>query len=152
MAMWAALVDPSFPRRRESTLANQARARLIYQCAASSNWQVRLASPAMQPAVYLLASRRHGTLYTGVTSNLVQRIWQHRSHIMQGFTQRYEVTRLVWYEMHVTMESAIVREKQIKKWNRAWKLALIERMNPQWADLWEEVLGMRGTGFPPSRE
>ena len=106
----------------------------------------------MHPAVYLLASRRHGTLYTGVTSNLVQRTWQHRNHILKGFTDRYEVTRLVWFEMHASMEAAIVREKRIKKWNREWKLALIERGNPQWVDLWDQVLGVGGGGFPPARE
>ncbi len=97
----------------------------------------------MQPAVYLLASHRLGTLYTGVTSHLVQRTWQHREHAIRGFTQRYGVTRLVWYELHGTMESAITREKRIKKWNRAWKVALIEAANPLWRDLWDEILGAR---------
>ncbi len=82
------------------------------------------------PAVYLLASARNGTLYAGVTSNLVQRIWQHREGVVEGFTHRYGVKTLVWYEQHETMQSAIAREKAIKKWNRAWKLALIEKANP----------------------
>ena len=94
-----------------------------------------------QPAVYLLASQRNGTLYVGVTSNLIQRIWQHREGVVEGFTQRYAVKTLVWYEQHETMESAIAREKAIKKWNRAWKLALIEQHNPDWHDLWLEILG-----------
>ena len=83
----------------------------------------------MQPAVYILASQRNGTLYVGVTSDLVQRIYQHREHLIEGFTSRYNVTMLVWYELHPTMESAITREKQLKKWNRAWKLQLIEENN-----------------------
>jgi putative endonuclease len=100
--------------------------------------------PSKRPAVYQLASGRNGTLYTGVTSNLVQRIWQHRSHCVSGFTERHEVTLLAWYEMHDTMDSAIVREKQIKRWNRAWKLRLIEARNPRWDDLWWEIIGSRG--------
>lgn len=94
-----------------------------------------------QPAVYILASARNGTLYTGVTSDLVGRTWQHREHAVDGFTKRYGVTILVWYELHGTMESAILREKQIKKWNRAWKLDLIQPANPQWKDLWHEIIG-----------
>ncbi|HVI58888.1 MAG TPA: GIY-YIG nuclease family protein [Luteimonas sp.] len=93
-----------------------------------------------QPAVYMLASDRIGTLYIGVTSDLVARIWQHREHVVEGFTQKYDVTRLVWYEMHGTMESAIQREKKIKKWNRAWKIRLVEERNSSWRDLWMEIL------------
>src|SRR3546814_13398610 len=74
-----------------------------------------------QPAVYILASERNGTLYTGVTSDLIGRTWQHREHIVDGFTKRYRIATLVWYELHPTMEGAIVREKQIKKWNRSWR-------------------------------
>jgi putative endonuclease len=88
-----------------------------------------------QPTVYILASRRNGTLYVGVTSNLVQRMDQHRSGLIKGFTSDYGVTRLVWFENGGSMEAAIVREKQIKKWNRRWKLELIEAKNPQWRDL-----------------
>ncbi|MDR1994358.1 GIY-YIG nuclease family protein [Azonexus sp.] len=88
-----------------------------------------------QPCVYLLASDRNGTLYVGVTSNLVGRIWQHQTHAVEGFSHRYNVTRLVWYEVHPTMESAIQREKCIKKWNRAWKVELINKTNPSWRDL-----------------
>ncbi|MFC5303025.1 GIY-YIG nuclease family protein [Azospira restricta] len=92
------------------------------------------------PAVYILASCRNGTLYTGVTSNLVQRIWQHRNDQVEGFTKKYGVHTLVWYEMHETMESAIGREKAIKGWQRAWKMELIESANPQWRDLYGEIV------------
>lgn len=94
-----------------------------------------------QPAVYLLATKKNGTLYIGVTSNLVARTWQHREHAVEGFTTRYNVTKLVWYELHTTMESAILREKRLKKWNREWKLRLVDEMNPEWRDLWEEIVG-----------
>jgi putative endonuclease len=90
------------------------------------------------PTVYLLASRRNGTLYTGVTSNLFARIQQHRDGIVRGFTRKYGIKQLVWFEQHPTMESAITREKRIKKWNRAWKLELIEAGNPEWRDLAED--------------
>jgi putative endonuclease len=88
-----------------------------------------------QPCVYMLASRRHGTLYIGVTSNLLVRIVQHREGLIPGFTKAYGVRLLVWYEMHDTMEAAIVREKRLKDWRRAWKIALIEARNEDWADL-----------------
>lgn len=84
------------------------------------------------PAVYILASQRNGTLYIGVTSDLIKRIHQHRTKTFAGFTARYGVDRLVWYEMHETMESAITREKQLKAWRRQWKMALIEEDNPDW--------------------
>jgi len=96
-------------------------------------------NPAWRPCVYLLARKRNGTLYVGVTSNLTQRIWQHKSDLVEGFTQRYGVHMLVWYETHSMMESAIAREKAIKGWKRAWKMALIETSNPEWRDLYEEV-------------
>ncbi|WP_066077879.1 GIY-YIG nuclease family protein [Bergeriella denitrificans] len=95
----------------------------------------------MQPAVYILASRRNGTLYIGVTSDLIKRIYQHKNHQVQSFTERYDVILLVWYELHATMESAITREKQLKKWQRNWKLRLIEENNPNWRDLWAEIIG-----------
>jgi putative endonuclease len=94
-----------------------------------------------QPAVYILASKRNGTLYTGVTSDLVARTWQHREHVVDGFTKRYKVSMLVFYELHGSMESAILREKRIKKWNRAWKLRLIQESNPMWKDLWPDIIG-----------
>ena len=85
--------------------------------------------------VYILASDRNGTLYIGVTSDLVKRIDQHRNKVVDGFTKKYEVTSLVWYEKHETIESAIQREKQMKKWKRLWKLREIEEINPGWKDL-----------------
>ena len=93
------------------------------------------------PAVYILASQRNGTLYVGVTSDLIQRIWQHRESVVEGFSQQYGIKTLVWYEQHETMESAIAREKTLKKWNRDWKLRLIQKHNPQWLDLWPEITG-----------
>ena len=92
-----------------------------------------------QPAVYLLASRRNGTLYTGVTSDLPSRIYKHRNGLLPGFTREYGVKMLVWFEQHATMDEAIRREKRIKKWNRAWKLELIEAANPDWRDLAEDL-------------
>ena len=95
----------------------------------------------MKPGyVYLLASKRNGTLYVGVTSDLVQRVWQHKNDQVEGFTKRYGVHTLVWYEAHESMESAIGREKAIKGWRRAWKLALIEKDNPSWRDLYGEIV------------
>ena len=87
------------------------------------------------PAVYLLASRRNGTLYAGVTSDLINRLHQHRDGQTGGFTKDHGVQRLVWFEQHATMEQAIIREKRIKKWNRSWKIRLIEEANPDWDDL-----------------
>ena len=91
------------------------------------------------PCVYMLASRRNGTLYIGVTSNLPQRIAQHKAGRIDGFAKKYGVNQLVWYEPHEAMESAIVQEKRMKKWNRAWKIRLIMRDNPEWRHLCEDV-------------
>ena len=88
-----------------------------------------------QPAVYMMATRRNGTLYTGVTSDLVQRAWQHREGVVAGFSKRYGCKLLVWYELHGSMEAAIIREKQLKGGSRLKKLALIEAFNPSWKDL-----------------
>ena len=88
-----------------------------------------------QPAVYILANKRNGTIYVGVTSDLVKRIWEHKNNIVEGFTKDYNVHQLVWYELHESMESAITREKRLKDWKRAWKLELIEGKNPDWLDL-----------------
>jgi len=93
-----------------------------------------------QPAVYILASKRNGTLYTGVTSDLVKRIWQHKNDLTEGFTKRYHVHHLVWYELHSDMKSAIEREKNIKEWKRAWKIKLIEDHNPDWKDLFTGIV------------
>ena len=94
-----------------------------------------------QPAVYILASQRNGTLYIGVTSDLIKRIWEHKNDLVEGFTQKYKVHQLVYFEQHQDMLTAITREKQLKKWNRDWKLALIEKSNPDWRDLWGDIVG-----------
>ena len=94
---------------------------------------------ATQPAVYIMASQRNGTLYVGVTSDLVKRVWQDRNNLVEGFTKRYGVHMLVYYEMHTDTAEAIRREKQLKTWKRAWKLELIEKANPEWGDLWPDV-------------
>jgi putative endonuclease len=90
--------------------------------------------------VYILASHRNGTLYVGVTSNLAGRIGEHRDHIIEGFTKKYDVHQLVWFEEFAEVHEAILREKRIKKWRRAWKLELIEKMNPDWTDLFEQIV------------
>ena len=94
----------------------------------------------MQCHVYLLASRRHGTLYVGVTSNLIQRIYQHREGLVDGFTRQYGVKTLVWFEGTESIEGAIQKEKQMKNWKREWKIALVEKGNPQWRDLYPGLL------------
>jgi len=93
-----------------------------------------------QPCVYIMASQRNGTLYVGVTSDLIKRVFQHRNNMVEGFTKRYGIHDLVWYEMHQSMESAILREKQIKRWDRRSKIGLIEKGNSAWLDLWKELL------------
>ena len=90
--------------------------------------------------VYILAIRRNGTLYIGMTDDLVRRVWQHRSGTVAGFTSQYAIKMLVWYEQHETRETAFQRERQMKKWNRAWKLKLIEEVNPRWDDLFEGLV------------
>lgn len=93
-----------------------------------------------EPCVYLLSSQYRGTLHTGVTSDLIKRVWQHKSDFVAGFTRKYGVHHLVWYELHATMHEAIAREKAIKEWKRAWKVELIEKGNPQWRDLYGEIV------------
>jgi putative endonuclease len=104
--------------------------------------------PAKQPCVYILASKRDGVLYIGVTSDLCNRVSLHKQVLIEGFTKKYGVHILVYYETHHTMSGAIRREKQLKKWNRAWKVRLIEQINPEWNDLWLETgeVLMSGTG------
>jgi len=92
--------------------------------------------------VYILASRRNGTLYIGVTNNLARRVWEHKVDAVDGFTKKYGVHRLVWYEAADTALAAITREKQLKKWRRAWKLKLIEMMNPEWKDLYDDIASL----------
>jgi putative endonuclease len=89
--------------------------------------------------VYILASQPHGTLYTGMTDNLVRRVWEHKAKAVPGFTTRYGVDRLVWFELHETRESAWQRERSIKEWRRAWKIQLIESNNQQWIDLYSSL-------------
>ncbi len=102
------------------------------------------------PAVYMLASERNGTLYIGVTSDLIKRVWQHKESLAGGFTKKYGVKILVWYEQHETMESAIAKEKAMKKWLRAWKLKTIEQTNPDWHDLWPEITGEKPQAVVPA--
>jgi putative endonuclease len=92
-----------------------------------------------EPCVYIVASGRNGTLYVGVTSDLRKRVWEHKAGVVEGFTREYAVKTLVWFERHSTMESAITREKQLKKWNRMWKLREIESLNPEWKDLYDDI-------------
>lgn len=91
--------------------------------------------------VYILASKRNGTLYIGVTSDLKKRVWEHKNDVVEGFTKTYDVHDLVWFESHETTESAITREKQMNEWKREWKIKRIEEMNPEWKDLYEEICG-----------
>ncbi|MFN2100242.1 GIY-YIG nuclease family protein [Altererythrobacter sp. MF3-039] len=98
-----------------------------------------------KPFVYILASKRNGTLHIGVTSDLIARIYQHRNETFEGFTKQHSIKRLVWFEVHEDMEAAIIREKQLKKWNRAWKIRLIEEGNPNWRDLAKD-LGFESLG------
>lgn len=93
-----------------------------------------------QPCVYLLASQRNGTRYIGVTSDLVKRVWEHKQDFVDGFTKKHGVHDLVWYEQHEDMLAAITREKALKEWKRAWKLELIEKLNPEWKDLYEGLV------------
>lgn len=96
-------------------------------------------SPDIQPAAYIMASQKRGTLYAGVTSNLAQRAYQHREGLVEGFTKQHRCKRLVWFELHATMEAAITREKQIKGGSRQKKIALVESANPEWRDLFYEL-------------
>ena len=95
---------------------------------------------AKSPCVYILASQPYGTLYIGVTSNLIKRVWEHKNDLAEGFTSKYRVHKLVWYELHDSMESAILREKRLKNWKRDWKIRLIEQENPHWIDLYDDIL------------
>ncbi|WIO73942.1 GIY-YIG nuclease family protein [Porticoccaceae bacterium LTM1] len=99
------------------------------------------------PAVYILASKRNGTLYIGVTSDLLKRIWEHKNNVVKGFTEQHSVHLLVYFELFEDMYSVIQREKQLKKWNRQWKVNLIEKQNPWWQDLWSSITD----GSPPAR-
>ncbi len=93
-----------------------------------------------QAYVYILASRRGGALYIGVTSDLTKRIWEHKNKFVEGHSQKYQIDQLVYFEQHISIEEAIIREKQMKKWHRQWKINLIEKDNPTWRDLWSEII------------
>jgi putative endonuclease len=100
--------------------------------------------------VYILCSKRNGTLYTSITSDIIKRIYEHKNNLIEGFSQKYNVHRIVWYEIHETADAAISREKQIKVWKRQWKLRLIEKDNPEWNDLYDNIC--ENTGFLPPQE
>ena len=103
--------------------------------------------------VYVLASKRNGTLYIGVTNDLIKRVAQHKNSEIEGFSKRYKVQQLVYFEDTSDINAALTREKQLKKWKRAWKLRLIEESNPEWRDLYPDIIGEeKGAGFPPTRE
>jgi putative endonuclease len=93
------------------------------------------------PCLYILASKPNGTLYVGATSDVIRRVWEHKSGVVDGFTKKYAVHTLVYFELHGTMETALLRERQIKRWRRAWKIDLIRQMNPDWRDLYPEIVG-----------
>jgi putative endonuclease len=139
----------SFPRTACPRVGGTTNCLVIPAEAGIQGVRLDTAMDVKQPAVYILASGRNGTLYIGVTSDLVKRIWQHKNDCVFGFTESHRVHTLVFYEMHVSMEEAIAREKRLKKWNRLWKLRLIEESNRQWRDLWPDILG--STGSPPAR-
>lgn len=101
--------------------------------------------------VYLLASQKNGTLYLGVTSDLPKRIWQHKNKLVDGFTEKHDVDKLVWFEECADAESAILREKQLKMWKRAWKIRLIEIDNPEWLDLYDSIIGVEPQQTPGLR-
>ncbi len=114
-----------------------------------------MSSREKQFFVYLLASQKNGTLYLGVTSDLPKRIWQHKSKLVDGFTEKHNVNKLVWFQECADAESAILREKQLKMWKRAWKIRLIEIDNPEWLDLYDSIIGdetQQIPGFLPSQE
>ncbi len=96
--------------------------------------------------VYIICNKRNGSLYTGITSELIKRIYEHKNKLVDGFTMKYDIQRLVWYEIHNTAESAIAREKRMKKWERKWKLEIIEKDNPGWNDLYDDIC--ENSGFP----
>ena len=95
---------------------------------------------AYQPSIYILTNKKNGTLYIGVTSNLIQRVWQHKAKVTQGFSNKYGLAKLVYYELHGDIDGAILREKQLKKWRQLWKLNLINEQNPDWIDLWDQIV------------
>ncbi|MGH8529313.1 MAG: GIY-YIG nuclease family protein [Nevskiales bacterium] len=101
-----------------------------------------------QPCVYILASKPNGTIYIGVTSDVIKRVWEHKHELVPGFTKRYKVHRLVYFELHQSMREAITRERQLKEWHRPWKIRLIAERNPEWRDLWSELTGQGRRSAP----
>ena len=128
---------PSFRRRPESTVL---KFYVVTWILAFARMTLLKDEVMKQPAVYILASKTNGTLYIGVTSDLIKRVWQHKNSVVEGFTRKYSVHRLVWYECHENMGSAISCEKALKYWKRAWKIRLIEEMNPEWKGLYSELV------------
>jgi len=130
-------LSPAAVENRDAALAL-----LVQLCAQPhlKSWETNATVIEKQPCVYVLASRRNGTLYVGVTSDLVKRIWQHKNDQAEGFTKKYAVHDLAYFELHENMLSAIQREKQIKKWRRNWKVEMIEKQNPNWTDLWSQIV------------
>jgi putative endonuclease len=122
----------SFPRKRESSD--------LSVTLTGKTTSISRNDMSRQPAVYILTNKNDGTLYIGVTSDLVKRVYEHKSHVITGFTHKYNLQRLVYFEMHNDMVSAITREKQLKKWNRPWKIELIETHNPDWKDLYPAII------------
>src|SRR5262249_12971155 len=128
------------PRRSTSRPGARRRWRCRWKCDSAHARESGHPGPrAMSFYVYILASQRNGTLYVGMTDDLVKRIWIHKNEVLPGFTKEYGVKMLVWFEVHESRESAFQRERQIKKWNRVWKLELIEKNNPSWRDLYDEI-------------
>ena len=131
---WQKITDPALLRHRECSVAIHSS-----DCKNSTPFAFNL-MPIKQPCVYILASKKNGTLYVGVTSNLPARVWQHKNDVVEGFSQRYGIHNLVWYEVHPNMQSAIMLEKQLKKGSRQRKIDLIVEMSPQWRDLYVELI------------
>jgi putative endonuclease len=122
-----------------STTAVATRDHFLFVIPAKAGIQKTWSEAIKQPAVYILASAKNGTLYIGVTSDLVKRVWEHKNNLIEGFTKRYNVHNLVWYELHENMNSAIEREKGLKEGKRVWKFNLIEKSNPNWNDLYDTI-------------
>jgi putative endonuclease len=140
-------VESSFPRKRESILSPRRDSVIFLEKPQQDKYSFQGRCPfwdigaGMEKSsfVYILASGLNGTLYVGVTSNLIKRIWEHREGVADGFSKQYGVKNLVWYEVHTEIMEAIRREKQIKKWDRRWKIELIQKSNPRWRDLYADI-------------
>jgi putative endonuclease len=148
-AVIPASLPPSFPRKREPILSTHLDGPiLLTKISRAGPAFIDYATPGISESgmdkssyVYILASGLNGTLYIGVTSNLIKRVWEHREGVVDGFSKQYGVKNLVWYEIHTEIMEAIRREKQIKKWERSWKVELIQQSNPRWRDLYADITG-----------